>query len=49
MVVDKNSVNRIVVKKMIYTGTRYGGFRQILLKFDLRVRGKVPFLISSKS
>ena len=51
----KNSVNRIVVKKLIYTGTRYAVFRngdpwlrEILLKFDLMVRDEVPFLISLK-
>ena len=32
-------------KKIIYTGTRHDEFWKILLKFDLRVCGKVPFLI----
>ena len=44
MVVAKNSVNSIVLKNIIQTGTRDVVFREILLKFDLRVRGKVPFL-----
>ena len=44
MVVAKNLVNRIVVKKIIQTGTKHDEFWKILTKFDLRVCGKVPFL-----
>ena len=43
MVVAKNSVNDMVVKNLISTGTRHAVLREILLKFDLRVRGKVTF------
>ena len=46
MVVVKNSVSSIVVKKVKETGTGHAEFRDILMKFDLRIRGKFPFLIS---
>ena len=36
-------MNSIVVKKIIYTGTRHDEFFKILSNFDLRVCGKVPF------
>ena len=36
------------VKSIIQTGIRHAVFREILLKFDLRVHGKVPSLISLK-
>ena len=36
-------------QKIIQTGARQAVFREILLKSDLRVRDKVPFLISLKS
>ena len=45
MVVAENSVNSMVDKKKILTGTKHGVFRE---KFDLRVLGKVPFLLSLK-
>ena len=48
MVEAKNSVNSIVFKNMILTGTRHAVFRDILFKFDFRVLGKVPFLIYLK-
>ena len=48
MVVGKIPVNSIAVKKIIETGTRHDEFNEILLKFDLRVRGKVSFYISLK-
>ena len=37
MVVAKNSVNSIVFKNMILTGTRHAVFRDILFKFDFKV------------
>ena len=46
MVVAENSVNSMVDKKKILTGTKHGVFRE---KFDLGVLGKVPFLITLKS
>ena len=46
MVVAENSVNSMVDKKKILTGTKDGVFRE---KFDLGVLGKVPFLITLKS
>ena len=36
-----------MVKEIIRTGTKHDEFREIL-KFDFRVHGKVPFLISLK-
>ena len=41
MVVVKNSMNSAVVKKQNRnkTGTKHVGFREILLKFDLKVCG----------
>ena len=43
MVLAKNPVNSIVIKKIIQAGTRHDEFGETLLNFDLRVRGKVPF------
>ena len=36
-------MKKIVIKKIVQTGTRHAVFREILLKLDLRVRGKVLF------
>ena len=44
MVAPKNSMNSTVVQKM-EIGTRHDEFWTILLKFDLRVYGKISFLI----
>ena len=49
MLAAKNSVTSIAVKRIILTGTRHAILREILLKFDLKIRGKVPFLIPLKS
>ena len=40
---SENPVNSIVVKKIIQTETKHDEFGEILLNFDFRVRGKVPF------
>ena len=48
MVVAQNSVNSVMAQKIIQTGTKYASFTERLLKFDLRVRDKVLFLISLK-
>ena len=39
MVVGKNSINSAVVKTSIETGYRHDEFREILLKFDMKVCG----------
>ena len=39
MVVVKISVNRTVVKKITETGNRHDEFKEISLKFDLKVCG----------
>ena len=49
MRVAENPENSIVLKEIIETRTRPDEFREILLKFDLRVCGKVAFLMSLKS
>ena len=46
---DTKFSKQFMVQKIIYTGTRHDEFREILIKFDLRVRGKVPVLASLKS
>ena len=49
MVAVKRFSEQYIVKKIIETRTKHDEFREILLKFELRVRGKVPFLISLKN
>ena len=41
MVTAKNSISSIEIKTIIQTGTRHAVLKEILLKLDCRVRGKV--------
>ena len=38
-----------IVKQIVKKGTRHDEFKEILLKFEFRVRDQVPFSISLKS
>ena len=42
----KNFSEQFMVEKIIQTRTRHDEFREILIKFVLRVCAKVPILIS---
>ena len=49
MVAVKRFSERYMVKKIIETRAKHDESREVLIKFELRVRGKVPFLISLKN
>ena len=44
----KNFTEQFMVQEIIQTRTRHDEFKEILIKFDLRVRGKAAILIIFK-